>query len=385
MLASGVLASNIPDFDFIAGFSGGDRRLLYLLEHRGFTHTLIVAVALGAIVGWLCALALRLAATRDRLAVCALGSAACVLHVACDLLNDYGVHPLFPFDNHWYYGDSVFIIEPLWLAVMLPLPALFAGSRTGRVLARTLALALLALCWFVLPAGRAAAVSVVQLIAAAFQWKLGPRALPALGASCAVIAMFALGSRLAESRVRLALGSAAPAERVLDVASSPTPADPTCHRALVVSVDSAEIYRVRLARIQLFGSAASCQLLPGQPTAPLTAARLASSEGVAFDSMFAAPASQLRALSRERCDAAAMLRFLRVPFWLEQASGTVLGDLRYDRAPQLEFAERALTGDCADVGQWRPWVPPREDILGYFGAQNGLMPGTPSTDRSKHR
>jgi inner membrane protein len=363
LLAASVLASNVPDLDFVTGFFAADRRLRYLLDHRGFTHTLIIALSLGAIVGLLCALALQLKAARDRLAAVALGAGACLLHIGCDLLNDYGVHPLYPFDDHWFYGDSLFIIEPLWLTVMLPLPALFAWTRAGRVLSRTLALGLLVLVGLVLPGWRAVAVGLLLSAAGALQWKLGPRALPALAASVALIVVFVAGSRLSDSRVQTALRASVPAERVLDIASSPIPGDPTCHRALVVSIDASGIYRVRVARSQLFGSAAECQLLPAQPTAPLVASDIAGSDGVQFESMFAAPARELVELSREHCDAAALLRFVRVPFWQQSAAGTVLGDLRYDRAPELEFAERALTGLCTGLDRWAPWVPPRGDLL----------------------
>jgi inner membrane protein len=359
LLASSVLASNVPDLDFVTGFFGGDRRLRYLLDHRGLTHTLAMALLLGAIVGLACALSWRLRSARDRLAVSALGAVACLLHIACDLLNDYGVHPLYPFDNRWFYGDSLFIVEPLWLAVLLPLPALYAWTRTGRVLSRTLAVGLLVLSFYVLPVGRAVAVSLSMLGAGAWQWKIGPRALPALAASVALISMFVAGSHLSDSRVRAAFGAAAPGERLLDIASSPAPADPSCHRALLVSIDTAGIYRARVVRSQLFGPSASCQLLPGRPTAPLTASDIADSDGVQFISVFAAPATELIDLVRQRCDAAALMRFIRVPFW----TGSVLGDLRYDRAPELEFAERALTGVCAGLEHSVPWVPPRRDLL----------------------
>jgi inner membrane protein len=37
-------------------------------------------------------------------------------HVGLDWLNNYGVRLLMPFSSQWFYGDSVFIIDPwLWL------------------------------------------------------------------------------------------------------------------------------------------------------------------------------------------------------------------------------------------------------------------------------
>jgi inner membrane protein len=42
-----------------------------------------------------------------------------------DSLNVYGVHPLWPFDPNWYYGDLVFIVEPVfWIGFGVPLAAL---------------------------------------------------------------------------------------------------------------------------------------------------------------------------------------------------------------------------------------------------------------------
>ena len=76
--------------------------------------------------------------------------------------------------------------------------------------------------------------------------------------------------------------------------------------------------------------------------------------------MFAAPASELRTLVAKHCDAQALMRFLRVPFWLTHGDATILGDLRYDRAPSIEFAERKLNDAC--VGTTARWRPPRSDL-----------------------
>ena len=32
-----------------------------------------------------------------------------LLHLGMDFLNSYGVHPFWPIQNRWVYGDSVFI------------------------------------------------------------------------------------------------------------------------------------------------------------------------------------------------------------------------------------------------------------------------------------
>jgi inner membrane protein len=39
-------------------------------------------------------------------------------HVALDWLNTFGVRLLMPFDRSWFYGDTLFIVDPwLWLAL----------------------------------------------------------------------------------------------------------------------------------------------------------------------------------------------------------------------------------------------------------------------------
>jgi inner membrane protein len=50
---------------------------------------------------------------------------AALSHILLDWTNNYGVRPFFPFNPRWYYGDLVFIVEPvLWalflLALVLP-------------------------------------------------------------------------------------------------------------------------------------------------------------------------------------------------------------------------------------------------------------------------
>ncbi len=43
------------------------------------------------------------------------------LHLGMDFLNSYGVHPFWPVENGWFYGDSMFIVEPLYWAAAAPL------------------------------------------------------------------------------------------------------------------------------------------------------------------------------------------------------------------------------------------------------------------------
>lgn len=370
-IAVGVLASNVPDLDFVTSLFGPQRRLEYLLEHRGFTHTLLFASILGGLVALICGRVYGslLAPHRTRRHVVSLIALGCVsswLHIGFDALNDYGVHPFYPFDLHWYYGDSVFIIEPLLLAVLLPLPALFALSRAGRVASMSLALGLIVLVWIpgLVPWPSALAVSLSLLATGAWQRRAGPGGGLALGLCAAIVSLFVAGSLMSEAQVRRALAVAAPDERILDLASSPAPANPGCHRTIAMSIDGQGVYRARLIQSSLFGEGSfdlACRLLPSAPTAPLRTTLASSGGGVRVLWLFEAPSAELRTLAAERCDARAMLGFVRAPFWLSRGADSVLGDLRYDRDPSLEFAERQLDGSC--VTSLAPWTPPRSDLL----------------------
>ncbi len=132
-MVSLTVASNLPDVDLLyTSFAGGP--LAYVLQHRGYTHTLVGAL-LGAVLLWLIDLLwLHYRQLRASVAERAWLAAACIggvlLHLAMDYTNNYGVHPFWPFYDGWVYGDSVFILEPLlWLAAV---PLIFVLHAAGR-------------------------------------------------------------------------------------------------------------------------------------------------------------------------------------------------------------------------------------------------------------
>jgi inner membrane protein len=147
-----TVGGNLPDIDLVLTYRGFARdKLGYLLEHRGYTHTvlgcLVLAVLLlAAVEGW--ARYRRLSMTRaDHLALAAMAIFGTLLHLGMDALNSYGVHPFWPFYNGWLYGDSVFIVEPLyWLAAA---PLFFTvrtvGARVVIAIAALMAIAVSAL------------------------------------------------------------------------------------------------------------------------------------------------------------------------------------------------------------------------------------------------
>jgi inner membrane protein len=366
---SGVVASNLPDLDILAQPFAHDGKLTYLVHHRGYTHTWAAALTLGVLAGAACARLAGVAQASARRTVMLFAACACLLHIACDALNDYGVHPFSPFYDRWFYGDSMSIIEPLWLAVMLPLLAAGGLSRAGRAIGVALACVLLGLIWFGPPnVSRAPAALTSVLVAGgyALQARRRERVAPTLIAVACVIALFMAGSIAAHARIRAALARAAPEQNVIDVASTPAPGNPSCWFVLALTLDREGIYRVHVAGVSLLPSLfdpARSAPAQKQTTAPLADSPLASlrEPGVHFAKLFQAPARELSALRDRFCRAAMLLRFARVPYWTQLGGAEVLGDMRYDRHAGLDFADVVLDGGCRD---WvAPWTPPRADLL----------------------
>jgi inner membrane protein len=86
---------------------------------RGWTHGVLAMAVLPAV---LAALMYRWGRSRDARAgsaplrlkgLLALSYVGTVLHVFMDWLNSYGVRLLKPFSDRWFYGDALYIIDPV--------------------------------------------------------------------------------------------------------------------------------------------------------------------------------------------------------------------------------------------------------------------------------
>jgi inner membrane protein len=54
-------------------------------------------------------------------------------HPALDFLNTYGVRLLEPFSHQWFYGDTLFIVDPwIWIALIIGLEFSWRAERLGR-------------------------------------------------------------------------------------------------------------------------------------------------------------------------------------------------------------------------------------------------------------
>ena len=116
-----VISSNLPDIDVFSRVNG---TASYLEYHRGFTHGFVGLALLSALL----TLALMFVDRRFRLrrdlfrrplrplrifGIAYLGGLG---HSFMDFTNVYGVRPLVPFSNRWFYGDLAFVVDPwIWL------------------------------------------------------------------------------------------------------------------------------------------------------------------------------------------------------------------------------------------------------------------------------
>ena len=116
-----VIGANIPDLDVLYLF-GGD--LIGLESRRGWTHSIPALAAwpfiiLFGIIVWLRFVRRTDPAAPDvDLRTLLYGAAlAVVSHPLLDWLNTYGVRFLMPLSEEWFYGDTLFIVDLVLLAL----------------------------------------------------------------------------------------------------------------------------------------------------------------------------------------------------------------------------------------------------------------------------
>ena len=109
-----VIANNFPDVD-VAVFATDTLAMSF---RRGWTHGVLAQALLPIALTGLVMLGDRLFRrhTPDRVkpaAILLLSYIGVLTHVFMDFLNSYGVRLLMPFSDRWFYGDALYIVEPL--------------------------------------------------------------------------------------------------------------------------------------------------------------------------------------------------------------------------------------------------------------------------------
>jgi inner membrane protein len=376
LLGIGIIGGNLPDVDLLWSmrvFTGD--AIDYLVDHRGHTHTLVgcMALALLLLLGTLAVLRWRGHRIRapDAGLLGAMALLAVMLHLGMDALNEYGVHPFWPWNNRWYYGDAVFIVEPLyWLAtapLFFSLRTRVARALLGLVIAvgciAVLAFHRFGVVWWVLPA-----LALLLLFAGR---RMSPRAasLAAVALLCAVTGAFSVAHAVVAQRVRELSTEQFPGAVTLDMVLSPAPAHPLCWEVMLLQREGGE-YAARMGQLSLLpdesrsGSAEACaRSIGGAGTAPLEAMQVPARRGMRWTRQFSMDATALARLADSNCDTRRIASFLRAPFATRTDRGWILGDLRFDREPEAGFAEILIERqDQGRCGAGSPWTAPRRDL-----------------------
>ena len=372
-----LVANNFPDLDFLyAGFGGG--KLGYLLQHRGFTHTLALVVPQAlfilAVARSYAALRKRNWARVDWLWASALVFLGLLLHVSLDYLNSYGVHPFWPWENRWHYGDTLFIVEPwLWVALLPPL-ILCGISAFWRSVHSAVFVAAFALCWLTpfVPWQMALAITIfgVGFLAAIRSRPPGFRIAAGLIASVSIIAVFAFSSMHVRRKIEERRIADESSYRLLDIVLSPLPANPFCWTFITIERgrESGD-YRMRNG---LFALAPSWIPLSACPRFRTTSPRNESlvqlarqdGESLLWESEFHAPVAPLAEARKDYCGVASLLHFARAPFLIRQGKRLIAGDLRFSRGGKSSFSEIEVSSpqdEC--VHCMPPWEEPRADLF----------------------
>jgi len=295
-----------------------------------------------------------------------------VLHIAMDYLNSYGVHPFHPFDSRWFFGDMVFIVEPLfWVSFGVPM-----GMTVQRRWLRCTLIAALfgTIVFFTVTSFLAwasfACLVIVALVLGYIQHKANRHGRIALISAAAVsvvfIAIQSNASNLAKLEVAQQVKSKSPASKVLDSAMTAFPANPICWSFVSIeSSESAGIYRLRRGVLSLAPAILPVDKCPQKFSAnPVTQENQAA---IVFSLEQEGDLKTLRELAKTNCHVEAWLRFARAPF----IDNAVASDLRFVTGLRGNFTTmniKAVEGH--DCSRYIPtWGFPREDLL--VGGQTG--------------
>lgn len=346
---AGITAANLPDADLLYS-SITPPPLGYLLHHRGHTHTFAGLIALASLIAVVCMLPLiRRSVALSPGRFWPMIAVALCSHIMLDWWNSYGVHPFFPVDMRWYYGDAVSIFEP-WLWVILGAAATL-NARGDR--ARLLLIALFAVLTGALGIfGLVPRVALAALLisAALIAWCMrrftpSQRSAFALVTVVGFVALMFETSHVARTRAVAALPLP---ERghVVDMVMSPQPGNPFCWTSLGITVNAAATeYALTRGDVAIGPIAAVCG---------------SSFTGARFDKPVRLSLTQLQERARTDCRVRAWLQFGRAPII---GDGTI-ADYRFGGAQRGNFSALALAStDRACPAHLTNWAMPRADLL----------------------
>jgi inner membrane protein len=133
-----IIGANLPDIDVLAYTDGPGADLAF---RRGWTHGIPALIVLPFVLTGALLLLDRAVRRAGRAGlpssvvpgeILRLSAIAILTHPILDTLNTYGVRWLMPFAGQWFYGDTLFIVDPwMWLVLGLGLTVGRGGKSRG--------------------------------------------------------------------------------------------------------------------------------------------------------------------------------------------------------------------------------------------------------------
>ena len=357
VLWASVLASNLPDLDS----SIGANRLTYLLHHRGWTHTILFIPLIAVIAAGIASLITKMKFKENWKSLGLAALLGVVFHIGTDFCNDYGVHPFAPWNNRWFYGDFLFILEPAVWFSMLPLIVLQSHNRLTKGLWLLIEFGMFFVVWFKPYTPLLVAIGLTfWLISNSWvQWRfLDQRQKSgqvAFLSFLAVLTVFFISSRVVKKQIQ---GMASVSTQIL---TSPAPSNPFCWRVMAMQGNQDEyMVHIGVASLapQYFDPKTCFFRLSAERSAPLQVSTFAESERVHWIGKYVGSFAEMRQLSESHCDFRELLKFARVPFWKAVQGGYIVGDLRYDFNTEMGFAKFKTDSNYHCLGTLPPWDEP---------------------------
>ncbi|MEX1212634.1 MAG: metal-dependent hydrolase [Balneolaceae bacterium] len=263
-----VIGANLPDVDALAMFHGSDTALHL---RRGWTHGVLALVLFPFLLTGGMILADRLHTRwRARNAIqrsdihpirrtlsiepkwlLILSFLSVWSHPLLDWLNTYGIRLFMPFDETWYYGDTLFIIDP-WFWLLTGAMVVFARSTTWLGISGWLllgsALSVLVFSTSMVPLMAkilwGTGILIIALIRYFWYGKLATRPMTnsLVIATLLYVAIMLVGSRLTVRHAKMHLANQG--IEIHEAMSRPLPARPLLRNGIAVS--ETHYYRFRL-------------------------------------------------------------------------------------------------------------------------------------------
>jgi inner membrane protein len=130
-----LISSNMADIDSVMRFRGA---FADLENHRGITHSFVGLLVLSIFLTLILVFLDKKFRLRHDIfrrpirpmRIFALAYLGGLCHLFMDFTNNYGVRPLLPFSNKWFYGDIVFVVDP-WIWLILGGAAMWLTTNGG--------------------------------------------------------------------------------------------------------------------------------------------------------------------------------------------------------------------------------------------------------------